>query len=316
MTALIALDWGTSALRAYRFAANGTVTARRELPYGIMKLPDTPDRLMSFRLAFDRACADWLATDPACPIIASGMIGSAQGWQGAPYLSAPCDARQLAEQLTRVNVDDQRCFYIIPGVQQTDLLPEVMRGEETQVFGAIVGDERLFDVQANGRESLIALPGTHSKWVSVSHGKIERLRTFMSGEFYDVLRHHSILGLTMQPPEEPDWQAFAEGIRVACHQPGNLLGSLFSVRTRLLCQQLTPQQQPDYLSGLLLGNELATALNGISADTDITLIGSAPLCQRYQRAMAIFECRNSVYIAPGAAEQGMWQIARYASLVA
>lgn len=132
MTALIALDWGTSALRAYRLAANGTVTARRELPHGIMKLPDAPNRLMSFRLAFDLACADWLAADPACPVIASGMIGSAQGWQPAPYLPAPCDARQLAEQLTRVDVDDQRCFYIIPGVQQTNLLPEVMRGEETR----------------------------------------------------------------------------------------------------------------------------------------------------------------------------------------
>lgn len=316
MTALIALDWGTSALRAYRLAANGTVTARRELPHGIMKLPDAPNRLMSFRLAFDLACADWLAADPACPVIASGMIGSAQGWQPAPYLPAPCDARQLAEQLTRVDVDDQRCFYIIPGVQQTNLLPEVMRGEETQVFGAIAGDERLRDVQASGRESLIALPGTHSKWVSVTQEKIDRLRTFMSGELYDVLRHHSILGLTMRTPEAPDWQAFAEGIRVARQQPGNLLGSLFSVRTRLLCQQLSPQQQPDYLSGLLLGNELAIALDGISVDTDITLIGSQPLCQRYQRAMAIFECRNPVYIAPGAAEQGMWQVARYASLVA
>lgn len=314
MTSLIALDWGTSALRAYRFAENGSVTEQRTLPHGIMKLPDVSDRMKGLQQAFHLACGDWLAAEPGCPVLASGMIGSAQGWQTAPYLPVPCSVDQLAKNLTRVDVNPEHQFFIVPGVRLPGTLPEVMRGEETQIFGALTGDSQL----AIEGESLIVLPGTHSKWVSVVKGEISGLRTFMSGEIYDVMRSHSILGLTMQLPDSPDWQAFAEGVNVARQRPGELLGTLFSVRTRWLCGQLSPQQQPDYLSGLLLGNELVTALSnaGIKENIPVTFIGASALCQRYLRALTLLEYRNPAHIANGAAEQGMWQIARYAGLVA
>lgn len=321
MTALIALDWGTTALRAYRLDGDGNVTEQRALPHGIMKLPAAPSREAGFRQAFELACGDWLADDPNCPVIACGMIGSAQGWRPVPYLDAPCDIHQLAQRLTRINVDVQRHFFIVPGVQQLSALPEVMRGEETQVFGALHGDDALRAAMSRQREALIALPGTHSKWVNVTEGRIVQLRTFMTGDLYEVLCNHTILGVTMQQPAEPDWEAFSQGLDVARQQQnGNLLGTLFSVRTRMLCQQIGPLQQSDYLSGLLLGNELTTVLASLDAadrqDMTITLIGSGALCQRYLLALDLLGCRYPVHIAGGATEQGLWQIARYAGLIA
>lgn len=319
MTSLIALDWGTTALRAYRMVENGIVSEQRTLPHGIMKLPDAPDREQGFRQAFELACGDWLASEPDCPTIACGMIGSAQGWRPAPYLDAPCDASQLAGQLTRVDINAHQHFFIIPGVKVSGSLPEVMRGEETQVFGALSGDTSLHTGMSQQGESVIALPGTHSKWVNVAQNHISGFRTFMTGDLYDVLSHHSILGVTMQHPGAPDWEAFAEGVNIAGQREnsGNLLGTLFSVRTRLLCQQLTPSQQPDYLSGLLLGSELTTILASLKAaeNMSITLIGADALCQRYLRALDLLNCRNPVHIARGAAEQGMWKIAQYAGLI-
>ncbi|MFE8150146.1 2-dehydro-3-deoxygalactonokinase [Brenneria goodwinii] len=322
MTTLIALDWGTSMLRACRLGKDGSVLEKRTLPYGVTKLPPSAtNREAAFLQVYTQACGDWLRETPACPVIACGMIGSAQGWRQAPYIEAPCDIRQLAQQLTRVETGPGQYFSIVSGVWKDGDLPEVMRGEETQIAGALQHDERLRSTMARQGKALIALPGTHAKWVEVAQNRIAHIQTFMTGDLYDALAHHTILATTIQPSEQPDWEAFAQGVTVAQRYRSSvgLLGTLFSVRSRLLCKHITAQQQADYLSGLVLGSELLAVLSRLTPESDqeipITFIGSEALCQRYIRALTYLECPYPIHISDGATERGLWYIARLAGLL-
>ena len=196
--ALIALDWGTSSLRAYRLDAAGRTLDTRHLPWGIMRLPQPLQdgaatvALSGFELAFEQACGDWLRAEPSLPVIACGMVGSAQGWQEAAYLDVPVDLERIGTRLTVVERGGATPVRIVPGLIQRHGLPNVMRGEETQVFGV------LFDQVDGGADSvLIGLPGTHSKWVSARRGRVTHFDTFMTGEVYAALLTHTILGRTM-----------------------------------------------------------------------------------------------------------------------
>lgn len=139
-------------------------------------------------------------------------------------------------------------LHIIPGVIKEGEMPEVMRGEETQIFGAISMEPALQNAIHQGMPVLIGLPGTHAKWAVVENNTITDFRTFMTGELFDVLSRHSILGATMHPGDEPHWDAFTHGLTAAQehHQTG-LLSTLFSTRSRLLTSNLTSSSQ-DYLS--------------------------------------------------------------------
>lgn len=321
MTLLIALDWGTTSLRAYRLGKGGEVLEQRARPFGVMRLPDADEHEQRFRLALDETCGDWLTTFPHAPLIACGMVGSASGWTLAPYGNVPCDMSGLARQLTKIHLAEDRYFYIIPGVQQEGVFPEVMRGEETQIFGALHHDaptQTVINAQGN---VLIGLPGTHSKWVTVNAGKITSLRTFMTGDLFDAIRNHTILAATIATRSTTDWNAFRQGIMATVHhQEGvTLLSTLFSVRTRFLFKQIDEYQQADYLSGLLIGSELRAVIQHLekmrAENTIITLIGSPALCQRYLTALDILNCPCPVNVAEQATEQGLWEVARAANLV-
>jgi 2-dehydro-3-deoxygalactonokinase len=196
-------------------------------------------------------------------------------------------------------------------------LPNVMRGEETQILGALLADEG-----GQSRQSaLICLPGTHSKWVEVEDGRIERFHTFMTGEVYAALSGHTILGRTMKRPAAPDFDAFARGVAVAReHGAAGLLATAFSARTLGLTGQLAAEEQPDYLSGLLIGHELSglTAVlarrNVALATSEPRLIGADALCERYRLALVQFGCVNAQLVRQ-ATERGLWRIAVRAALV-
>ncbi|MCF5442653.1 2-dehydro-3-deoxygalactonokinase, partial [Pseudomonas syringae] len=214
---LIALDWGTTSLRAYRLGEHGQVLEQRALSAGIMQLPTTP-RLIAgqfcsdgFELAFDQACGDWLDAQPDLQVIACGMVGSAQGWREAAYRETPASVNELSAALQTVRSVRGVTVHIIPGVLQRSTLPNVMRGEETQVLGVLAGLE---DGQGS-QPLLIGLPGSHSKWVQVERGRIVHFDTFMTGEVYAALCAHTILGRTMQPAEAFDEQAFDRGLSIA-----------------------------------------------------------------------------------------------------
>lgn len=316
----IALDWGTSSLRAWRFGESPNPQEKREFPWGIMKLPSqAATREDAFHDTFLRVCGDWLAQTP-CPVLACGMLGSAQGWQPAAYLPCPVTLEGLAKQLTPVIHQQQTMLHIIPGVIKEGEMPEVMRGEETQIFGAISMEPSLQNAIHQGLPVLIGLPGTHAKWAVVENNTITDFRTFMTGELFDVLSRHSILGATMHPGDEPHWDAFTHGLTAAQehHQTG-LLSTLFSTRSRLLTSNLTSSSQGDYLSGLLIGHELcglaSSLLRDLPATTPIALIGSANLNSRYSQAFSHVFPDRQIHAIPNATEQGLWRIAHAAGLL-
>ncbi|MBB6158279.1 2-dehydro-3-deoxygalactonokinase [Pseudomonas sp. JAI115] len=320
---LIALDWGTTSLRAYKLAAGGVVLEQRALSSGIMQLPKTPRVIHGgecadgFELAFEEACGDWLDAQPDLPVIACGMVGSAQGWREAAYCETPANVANLGNSLqTLVSLRGTR-VHIVPGVIQRSRLPNVMRGEETQVLGVLQN----LSAEAGG-DLLIGLPGSHSKWVEVVEGCITHFDTFMTGEVFAVLSEHSILGRTQQQGAAFDGLAFDRGVQVALSADGELgvLSTLFSARTLGLTGELAPTAQADYLSGLMIGHELvalaaAQRRRRNSAHLpSIILIGNAQLCARYGRALDACGFAR-VTLAEQATERGLWQLALAAGLL-
>lgn len=311
--ALIALDWGTSSLRAWLLAEGGTVIASRSADWGIMHLPEG-----GFAGALDGLCGDWLAAHPSLAVIASGMVGSAQGWLEVPYVPAPASAQALAQGIGHVDGPRGTQVAIVPGVLQDGRRPNVMRGEETQVIGALALAPELFGANGDG---LVVLPGTHSKWVQVRQGRIDAFLTFMTGEVYEVLRKHSILGRLMPGDSVPAPQAYALGIAEAADEDaGNLLSSLFTVRTLGLTRRLQPAQLADYLSGLLIGHEIREARSLFAQQTctgaPLALVGAEDLCRRYAQALPHFGLAVSGTQVGNAAPAGLWKIACLAGLVA
>ena len=320
---LIALDWGTTSLRAYKLAAGAVVLEQRALSFGIMQLPKTPRVINGgectdgFELAFEEACGDWLDAQPDLPVIACGMVGSAQGWREAAYCETPANVANLGNSLqTLVSLRGTR-VHIVPGVIQRSRLPNVMRGEETQVLGVLQN----LPAEAGG-DLLIGLPSSHSKWVEVIDGCITHFDTFMTGEVFAVLSEHSILGRTQQQGAAFDGLAFDRGVQVALSADGELgvLSTLFSARTLGLTGELAATAQADYLSGLMIGHELV-ALAAVQRRRRhsvhlpaIILIGNAQLCARYGRALEACGFAR-VTLAEQATERGLWQLALAAGLL-
>jgi 2-dehydro-3-deoxygalactonokinase len=290
MTALIGLDWGTSNCRAFRIARDGTVLETRSAAQGILAVKDG-----AFAAAYAALVGDWLK-EQRCRVLMCGMIGSRQGWVEAPYVELPADAAQLARALAPVPNFEAA---IVPGLVGDALAGgrDVIRGEETQIVGALDPDEP---------DALCCLPGTHSKWVKVERGRVVRFATFMTGEVYGVLRQHSILGRLMEG-EAHDDAAFAAGIERG-RNAGGLLHQLFTVRTDGLFDAQAPAALSSYLSGLLIGHELRAALDAFPAPR-IALIGAPALTQRYRTALDR-EGRASIAVAGDeAAAKGLWRIA-------
>ncbi|MBV6749570.1 2-dehydro-3-deoxygalactonokinase [Pseudomonas chlororaphis] len=320
---LIALDWGTTSLRAYKLAAGGQVLEQRSLSSGIMQLPSGPRMIAGqmctdgFELAFDDACGDWLEEQPDLPVIACGMVGSAQGWREAAYCDTPANVANLGTSLKTLRSLRGVEVHIVPGVIQRSRLPNVMRGEETQVLGV------LQSLPAGaGDNLLIGLPGSHSKWVEVADGCIVHFDTFMTGELFAILSEHSILGRTQQRGAAFDGQAFDRGVQVALSIDGEIgpLSTLFSARSLGLTGELSATEQVDYLSGLLIGHELAALADVQRRRRDsrhlpsIILIGNSQLCARYSRALDA--CGFApVSLAEQATERGLWHLAEAAGLL-
>lgn len=307
-THLIALDWGTSSLRAYRLGAAGETLEERSLPLGVMQLDGSE---ADFERALEKACGDWQRSSPEVPMIACGMIGSAQGWRETRYAEAPLGVDGLV--LLSIDRPHGMPLWLVPGVIQRSVLPNVMRGEETQVFGLLDGDAD------HAAPLLIGLPGSHSKWVMVEDGQLSQFQTFMTGEVYQALLGHTILGRTAVISDAFNTAAFERGLHVArsSEGQGGPLATIFSSRTLVLTGELSGMAQPDYLSGLLIGHELVamTALLQVQPPQSIVLIGNPALCARY--LWALEHCGfGSLRFAPEATAAGLWKIATGAGLVA
>lgn len=291
MTTLIGIDWGTTSFRAWRMGAGGEVLDTVSDGPGILAAATLPG---GFRQALQDSIGGWLGS---APVIASGMITSRNGWVETPYLPLPMDAAALAASLTL----HEGIHFVTGAASDPDgPAPDVMRGEETEIIGHLAG---------GGTGGLFVLPGTHSKWAWAKGGKLTAFRTVMTGEVFQVLRDHTILGRLIQPGPGSD-DAFRRGVE-AGRQEGALLGRIFRARTLALMDRLAPGQIADYLSGLLIGDEVAQGARDASGP--VTIIGRGDLAARYQTAFAMLGIHAQI-APPGMAQRGLWEIARIGEL--
>lgn len=268
---LIGLDWGTSSLRAFLIDAEGRVREQLASSDGIMQVPGR-----DFDAVFRVLVGPWLERRPL-PVLMSGMITSRNGWVETPYVGLPLTAAELARSLASHTTKDGFKVHFVTGVMtQGPSGPDVMRGEETQIIGALA---------QGSRDGLFVMPGTHSKWVTVRTGQIEDYATYMTGEVFAALKEHTILG-TLVEPGPFDAKGFDLGVKVGLQTGCHLLHDLFKVRTLPLMEQMPKTSVAEYLSGLLIGAEVAAATEGRDpAQTAITIVGGNDLTNRYERAL-------------------------------
>lgn len=300
MNGLIGLDWGTTSLRAYRLDEAGRILETRTRGWGVRQLPEG---------GFDAALAEIARDWPRWPRLACGMLGSRQGWLEVPYIELPADATQLAGAIRTVRAGDGLDVHIVPGLHNSRG-PDVMRGEETQLLGALVLRPEL----AAGSHWI--LPGTHSKWVGVRAGAVVDFFTVMTGELFALLREHSMLcSDSIEPVTDPE--AFDRGV-IAARDSGaaGAFSRLFSARALMLDGALAAGEVPEYLSGLLIGEELRSGLAGqrFRSAAPFQLIGDATLCARYRAAATHFDIELAEPVVEAAAH-GLWHIAQGAGLI-
>jgi 2-dehydro-3-deoxygalactonokinase len=291
---MIAVDWGGSSFRAFRLDAAGQVIAQRRCDQGVL----------SCRSGFDQVLAQQLADWDEPLVVMAGMIGSRQGWRETPYVDCPASLAQIAGGLQPLPACalPGREIWIAPGLRSTVAgRCDVMRGEETQVAGLLpdLGDAVQW----------ICLPGTHSKLVQIEQGCIVDFSTAMTGELFQLLREHSLLGRLMQPGQ-PDEAAFDRGLDDSAGSDG-LLRQLFAVRTHGLFATLPAASLASYLSGLLIGSELRSRPDGV---TQLLLVGADTLTAAYARACARLGIGASTCHGEESAAQGLYRLARIRGL--
>lgn len=271
---LIAVDWGTSALRGALLDPQGQVLQQRQFDLGIVHVPAG-----QFSSVFRQCFGDWMQHPQAVCLI-SGMAGSRQGWREAPYCPCPAGFDELSRQLMWIEptialVPGLRCEHApLPGQESSGPgQDDVMRGEEVQIFGALT--------LAGLDQASVILPGTHSKWARVSAGRVLHFRTFMTGELYALLTQHSLLARTMQADAPLQADVFLQAVQLA-QNSASLLSDLFGTRTSALFERLPISHCSSHLSGLLIGEELRAMRNW---PDPLLVVGSALLTERYAMAL-------------------------------
>lgn len=270
-TSWIAVDWGTSQVRAWALSAGGEILQRASSARGMSTL--APDQ---FEGALLELVGGWLIDGQVTEVVACGMVGARQGWREAPYAAVPCVPLAAERMVSPVLADRRMRVSIIPGLCQRTPA-DVIRGEETQIAG-LLADHPDY-------RGVICLPGTHSKWAEVRDGQVVAFQTFMTGELFALLSQQSVLRHGMQGDASGpmDEAAFAAGLQAGA-QGLRLVGALFGLRAEGLLEGLGAAAARARLSGLLIGQELA-ALDERWRGQPVCVIGGGELAKRYRRAL-------------------------------
>mgnify|MGYP001595339226 FL=1 len=264
----IAVDWGTSNLRAWAIGMNNEVVAELNSDRGMGTL-----RSDEFEAVLVHLLDPYLG-DECMPVLCCGMVGAKQGWSEATYAKTPC-APGAVETITQIASEDIRISVsILPGVMQTSPA-DVMRGEETQIAGFIAENPRF--------DGTLCLPGTHTKWVQISAEEIVSFRTFMTGEMFALLSQRSVLRHGVAGDEWSN-DAFIEAVEDSMSSPQQLASRLFGIRAEGLVRDQSQGDAKARLSGLLIGQELAGA-RGYWLGQDVALIGDPNLTELYNAAL-------------------------------
>ncbi len=262
----IAVDWGTTNRRAYRIDHEGTCVSAIEDDLGVLSVPAG---------GFPAAVSDIREQLGDMPLLMAGMVGSTRGWVEAPY--APCPAG-IDDLVARLTWAEPGRAAIVPGLAILgEGRADVMRGEEVQLFGAVVAG--LIPTTC-----FICHPGTHNKWVAVENGRITDFRTVMTGEMFGMLRERGILAEMLAEEAKPD-AAFREGVQRGLGTCA-LTAELFSVRARVLLGDMPRASAASYVSGLLIGADLGVGL-GLAPQSDIIIMGRGELTRLYSAAAAV-----------------------------
>ena len=265
----IAVDWGTTHLRAFAMGPAG-VLAEAESDDGMATLARD-----GYEPALMRLVAPWLAPGAPVDIIACGMVGSRQGWLEAPYRDTPCAPLDPPTLVTVPLADPRLTLRLVPGLRQVRPA-DVMRGEETQIAGALAA--------MPGFDGVLCLPGTHSKWVHVSAGEVVSFQTCMTGELFALLSTQSVLRHGMAG-DGWDEHSFINALSDAMSQPERFSARLFSLRAEALIANLSPACARARLSGLLIGIELA-ATRPYWLGQQVVIVGAPKLAATYAAALA------------------------------
>jgi len=271
----IAGDWGTSNLTLALCDEDGQALETR-------KGPGAADARGRFPQVFDELVAKWLEAHGPLPAVLCGMVGSAFGWREAPYLSCPADLYELADE----PASPREGVRIVPGMRCTNPLgaPDVMRGEETQLFGA-----QCMDATMSVGKQLVCMPGTHTKWVSLNGSVVQEFLTAPTGELFAMLCEHSVLVRDQTTAIVHNAVDFERGLaESAKHADASLLHRLFQSRSLRLDKQLTPEGAASWMSGLLIGTDVGGALplfSGHDAGAPVYVIGSPQLTESYAMAL-------------------------------
>jgi 2-dehydro-3-deoxygalactonokinase len=269
-----AVDWGTSSFRLWLIGRDGQALGERRSGEGMTTAIEAGfSKILEAHLAALGAAQD-------LPVVICGMAGARQGWVEAGYLDTPAALSDIVGSAVAVP-DANRDIRILPGLAQRDAAaPDVMRGEETQLLGCV-------GTLAGTR--LVCMPGTHSKWVRVADGKVERFSTFMTGELFDVISKQSILRHAIENAQAFDGThpAFAGAIADALANPAMATNLLFTVRSGQLLHGMSATDAKARLSGLMIGLEIAGAVT-MTADrgAPVSLVASGSLAGLYAHALA------------------------------
>ena len=282
---LVAVDWGTTRMRASLLDGSGTVLARTQAETGVQSIPPG-----GFPAALDQACGDWFQAHPDLPVVMAGMVGSRNGWVEAPYCPCPCGPRDLAARFTRIA--GQRDVRVVAGVdcRWPNGGYDVLRGEEVQAIGTSIAD------------GLLCLPGTHSKWIEMAGGRIMRLASFITGELYAAMSA-SCGARRAADPEDPG-SGRPAGAEAAAW-PGGLSRLLFQARTQVLGGSLRGEAVRPFLSSLLVGQEIVGAFELFGPSREVHLVAAPPQLEVYRAALQAHGTRVMVSDPAEASTRGI-----------
>lgn len=288
----IAVDWGTSHLRAYlcQYSQDKQLQLLDQgCGPGVVKI-DT-----DFKTTLLKCISPWRQQYGALPILMAGQINSSIGWKVTPYLDCPLRPQEISNSCLGFDCEGHR-ITLLPGVRCAlqNNLQDVMRGEELQILGFL----QLQPSYSTG-SILLCLPGTHTKWVQLTDGQISCFKTAMTGELFDLLCHQSVLIQQESAQGDFDWAAFEQGCEFTLSSDsGNFVHGLFSVRTRQLSGEMTSLQAKAYLSGVLIGSDVRAAKHAkewqLTQGSEVVVIGSTRLNRCFATALSSIgvKCRE------------------------
>lgn len=296
--AYVAVDWGTSSFRLWLIDQNGEVLGTSRGAEGM---------LVAAKIGFADILSkhlDAVSAPDTIPVIICGMAGARGGWVEAGYIDTPASLNAISSGAKPIP-DSSRDIRILPGLAQRDeKYPDVMRGEETQLLGAVGS----FD----GDSGIVCMPGTHSKWVTVSGQSVTAFSTYMTGELFDVITHHSILAAAIKDGEQlsPDNPVFAKAVRSMSAQPGRLTSQLFAARSGQILHGMSATDAIAHISGSLIGAEIAGALIDLKVGSKVVLVATGRLQSLYKAAFQILNIDFVIIDADAAVLSGLATAAR------